>query len=135
VPEPPVSAAAPQLTLIEFERRQIERLQRVHEREIERQDDLLSQFLDYEVDGHKLSREDIAHELVAATATNWAHDPFARGAYSWATPRTRAAQAILARSDGLVLFSGEALYRGADMGTVEAALASGLETAGMILRG
>ncbi|MCP3370454.1 FAD-dependent oxidoreductase, partial [Bradyrhizobium cajani] len=63
------------------------------------------------------------------------HDPFARGAYSWATPRTRAAQTILARSDGAVLFSGEALYRGRDMGTVEAALASGLETAGMILLG
>ncbi|MHC4040165.1 flavin monoamine oxidase family protein [Bradyrhizobium sp. 23AC] len=83
----------------------------------------------------KLPREDVARELVAATATNWAHDPFARGAYSWATPRTRAAQAILARADGLVLFSGEALYRGRDMGTVEAALASGLETAEMILRG
>jgi monoamine oxidase len=83
----------------------------------------------------KLSRETIARELVAATATNWAHDPFARGAYSWATPATRAAQAILARADGAVRFSGEALYRGADMGTVEAALASGLETAGMILRG
>ncbi|MGY3123070.1 uncharacterized protein with NAD-binding domain and iron-sulfur cluster [Bradyrhizobium sp. i1.4.4] len=34
-----------------------------------------------------------------------------------------------------MLFSGEALYRGRDMGTVEAALASGLETAEMILRG
>ena len=55
-------------------------------------------------------------ELVAAAATNWANDPFARGAYSWATPRTRAAQAILARADGPVLFSGEALYRGRDMG-------------------
>ncbi|MBB4378419.1 monoamine oxidase [Bradyrhizobium sp. Rc3b] len=83
----------------------------------------------------KLPREDVARELVAATATNWAHDPFARGAYSWATPRTRAAQAVLARADGLVLFSGEALYRGRDMGTVEAALASGQETAEMILRG
>lgn len=83
----------------------------------------------------KLSREDIARELVAAEATNWAHDPFAGGAYSWATPQTRAAQAVLARADGLVLFSGEALYRGRDMGTVEAALASGLETAGTILRG
>lgn len=81
------------------------------------------------------SREDIVHDLVAATATNWMHDPFARGAYSWATPRTREAQAILARADGPVLFSGEALYRGRDIGTVEAALASGLETAGMILRG
>jgi monoamine oxidase len=80
-------------------------------------------------------REEIARELVAAAATNWAHDPFARGAYSWATPRTREAQTILARADGPVLFSGEALYRGADMGTVEAALASGLEMAGMILQG
>ncbi|UPK35097.1 FAD-dependent oxidoreductase [Bradyrhizobium sp. 186] len=82
-----------------------------------------------------LSREDIARDVVASAATNWAHDPFARGAYSWATPQTREAQGILARADGPVLFSGEALYRGADMGTVEAALASGLETAGIILRG
>lgn len=82
-----------------------------------------------------LSREDIARDLMAAAAINWAHDPFARGAYSWATPRTRAAQSMLARADGPVLFSGEALYRGRDMGTVEAALASGLETAEMILRG
>lgn len=82
-----------------------------------------------------LSREGIARDLVAAAVTNWAQDPFARGAYSWATPRTRAAQAMLARADGPVLFSGEALYRGRDMGTVEAALASGLETAEMILRG
>ncbi|MBH5372035.1 flavin monoamine oxidase family protein [Bradyrhizobium glycinis] len=82
-----------------------------------------------------LPRNDIARELVASAATNWAHDRFARGAYSWATPRTRAAQATLARGDGRVLFSGEALYRGRDMGTVEAALASGLETAGTVLRG
>ncbi|OAF11537.1 flavin monoamine oxidase family protein [Bradyrhizobium neotropicale] len=82
-----------------------------------------------------LPRKDIERGLVAATATNWAHDPFARGAYSWATPQTREAQSILERADGPVLFSGEALYRGRDMGTVEAALASGLETAKMILRG
>ncbi|MET4600770.1 monoamine oxidase [Bradyrhizobium sp. JR4.1] len=82
-----------------------------------------------------LSREDLAREIIAAVATNWAHDPYARGAYSWATPRTREAQTILARADGPVSFSGEALYRGADMGTVEAALASGLETAGFILQG
>ncbi|GGI20949.1 flavin monoamine oxidase family protein [Bradyrhizobium guangdongense] len=82
-----------------------------------------------------IPREEIARGVVAAAATNWAHEPFARGAYSWATPRTRAAQERLARADGLVLLSGEALYRGRDMGTVEAALASGAETAGLILRG
>ncbi|MDN3273808.1 NAD(P)/FAD-dependent oxidoreductase [Frankia sp. RB7] len=82
-----------------------------------------------------LSRDDLERDLVASEAANWAHDRFAGGAYSWATPRTRVAQESLARADGSVLFSGEALYRGRDMGTVEAALASGLETAGLIVQG
>ena len=72
-------------------------------------------------------------ELVAARAINWGNDPFARGAYCYATPRTRQAQAALRKAGGGVLFSGEALYAGADMGTVEAALASGQETARAIL--
>ena len=44
--------------------------------------------------------------------------------------KTREALAVLRRpgSDG-IFFSGEALYAGPDMGTVEAALASGRETA------
>jgi monoamine oxidase len=76
----------------------------------------------------------LKRKLVAARAINWAHDPLARGAYSWATPETRAAQAVLSRNDGgAVFFSGEALYGGKDMGTVEAALASGLETARALL--
>jgi monoamine oxidase len=77
----------------------------------------------------------LMRNLVAARAINWAYDPFARGAYSYATPETHAAQTVLSRIDGgAVFFSGEALYRGRDMGTVEAALASGLETARTILR-
>jgi len=75
----------------------------------------------------------LMRKLVAARAINWAHDPLAGGAYSYATPETRAAQAVLSRIDGPVFFSGEALYRGRDMGTVEAALASGLETARTLL--
>jgi len=44
----------------------------------------------------------------------------------YATPETRAAQAVLSRRDGgAVFFSGEALCRGRHIGTVEAALASG----------
>jgi hypothetical protein len=50
------------------------------------------------------------------------------------TLQTRAAQAVLSRIDGgAVFFSGEALYRGPDMGTVEVALASGLEMARTLL--
>ncbi|MGC2777955.1 MAG: NAD(P)/FAD-dependent oxidoreductase [Bradyrhizobium sp.] len=72
--------------------------------------------------------------LVASHATDWANDRFARGAYSYATLDTRRAQDELTRWDGgPVLISGEALYRGRDMGTVEAALASGLQTARMLL--
>jgi monoamine oxidase len=76
----------------------------------------------------------IRRGLVASRAINWGNDRFARGAYSYATPQTRAAQSALRRPDGgAIFFAGEALYAGADMGTVEAALASGLEAAQMIL--
>ena len=72
-------------------------------------------------------------KLVTARAINWAKDVFARGAYSYTTLDTRSAQSALGRPDGRpVLFSGEALYRGRDMGTVEAALASGLKTAQIV---
>lgn len=72
----------------------------------------------------------LTQDLVATQAINWGSDPFARGAYSYATPKTREAQSALKKPDGgAVFFSGEALHAGRDMGTVEAALASGLETA------
>ncbi len=76
----------------------------------------------------------LRQQLVAARAIDWGTDPFARGAYSYATVETRAAQSRLAAPDTRpVYFSGEALYGGPDMGTVEAALASGLKTARIIL--
>jgi monoamine oxidase len=81
-----------------------------------------------------LSPDNIRKDLVASRAINWGNDPFARGAYSYATPKTRAAQLALRKPNGGAIFiAGEALYAGPDMGTVEAALASGLETAQMIL--
>src|SRR5580700_1335750 len=77
----------------------------------------------------------IRRDLLASEAINWGNDPFARGAYSYATPKTREAQSLLRKpDDGRIFFSGEALYAGPDMGTVEAALASGQETAQTILR-
>ncbi len=80
------------------------------------------------------SPDGIGRAVLASRAINWGNDPFARGAYSYATPKTRAAQSALSKPDrGAIFFAGEALYAGPDMGTVEAALASGLETAQMIL--
>jgi monoamine oxidase len=81
-----------------------------------------------------LSLDRITRDLVTLRAINWGKDSFARGAYSYATPKTREAQSALKKPDGgIVFFSGEALYAGRDMGTVEAALASGRETAQTIL--
>jgi monoamine oxidase len=78
----------------------------------------------------------VGRDLVAARAIDWGNDPFARGAYSYATPRTREARSVLSEPNGdAIFFSGEALYAGPDMGTVEAALASGQETAQMIITG
>ena len=81
-----------------------------------------------------LPADRIRRDLLAARAINWGKDPFARGAYSYATPKTRAGQLAMSKPDGGgIFFAGEALYAGPDMGTVEAALANGLETARIIL--
>jgi monoamine oxidase len=81
-----------------------------------------------------LTMDRMKRDLVASRAINWGNDPFARGAYCFATPKTRQAQSVLRKpNSGGVLFSGEALYVGPDMGTVEAALASGRDTAQTIL--
>ena len=80
--------------------------------------------------------ERLRGELVAARAVNWGNDPFARGAYSYATPQTRAAQRALTEPDGsAIFFSGEAFHVGPDIGTCEAAFAIGRDTAHAILRG
>jgi len=74
-------------------------------------------------------------KLVFGRALHWGQDPFALGAYSYATPETRAAQAELEKpAHGIVYVSGEAIYAGHDMGTVEAALAHGLNTARALLK-
>jgi len=83
-----------------------------------------------------LPLDPIRRNLVAARAINWGNDPYARGAYSYPTLRTREAQSLLRKPNGdAIFFSGEALYAGPELGTVEAALASGQETAQTILAG
>ena len=76
---------------------------------------------------------DARPHLKAARAIHWGQDRFARGAYSYATPESHAAQEELSTPLGVLHYAGEALYRGTDMGTVEAALANGKDTAARIL--
>jgi monoamine oxidase len=81
-----------------------------------------------------LDPKQLMRKLVTARAIDWAKDAFARGAYSYATLEARHARSTLTRPDDRPIhFSGEAVYRGPEVGTVEAALASGLETAQAIL--
>jgi monoamine oxidase len=61
---------------------------------------------------------------------NWTNDPFTRGSYSYSTLATKTAREILLQpEEETIYFAGEGLYNGPEMGTVEAALTSGLEVA------
>ena len=98
--------------------------------------ELVNMGLDSLTEIFNLPVHSIMRNLITSHAINWGNDAFARGAYSYATPKTREAQMALRKSDaGSVFFSGEALHAGPDMGTVEAALANGAETAHAILAG
>src|SRR5215831_1227642 len=96
--------------------------------------ELLNMGLDSLTEIFNLPLHRITRDLISSQAINWGLDAFARGAYSYATPKTLEAQTALRKLDaGAVFFSGEALYAGQDMGTVEAALANGTQTAQAIL--
>ena len=96
-------------------------------------DDIVEIALGSLAENFAVSREWLKGLLVAARAINWGADRFAGGAYSYATPRTRQLLARLDRTEARLWFSGEAFYGGPEMGTVEAALASGWQAVQSIL--
>jgi monoamine oxidase len=64
--------------------------------------------------------------LVASWRHDWDADPFARGAYSYAAVGgADAARRLVKPVDGTLWITGEALARGADIGTVHGALEAG----------
>jgi monoamine oxidase len=64
-------------------------------------------------------------QLRASYVRNWGTEPYAYGAYSYATVGSQAARTALATPVADTLFfAGEGLHHGLDSGTVEAALAS-----------
>ena len=79
--------------------------------------------------------DQLVKEIRSARVVNWSADEYSRGAYAYKTLQT--AEAIKIFSDPVentIFFAGEGLYDGAEMGTVEAALASGKAAAEMILK-
>ncbi len=76
----------------------------------------------------------IGQKIVSAKVYNWTVDPFTRGSYSYATLQTQSALKVLKTPvSQTIYFAGEALFEGKQLGTVEAALVSGLEVAKGIL--
>jgi len=73
---------------------------------------------------------ELGQQIKAIRVINWIDDPFSQGAYAYKTVDTIAALNVLSKSvDDTLYFAGEAFYHGPAMGTVEAALACGLEVA------
>lgn len=81
------------------------------------------------------TEKDVRKGVKAIKVINWYADPFSMGAYAYSTLRTAAAIEMLSHPvQETIYFAGEAFYPGAEMGTVEAALASGNETAAKLIR-
>ncbi len=82
----------------------------------------------------KISVEQLKAKLIAWNVTNWTVDPYTRGSYAYDTIEAPAARKILMRPiEDTVYFAGEYLYDGPAMGTVEAALTSGVRVAEKII--
>jgi monoamine oxidase len=78
--------------------------------------------------------DDLKQMLVAQEVQNWSQHPFAAGAYSYSKVQTPAARRIFREPvNNTLYFAGEGYHDTGSAGTVEAALASGLHTARLIL--
>jgi monoamine oxidase len=82
-----------------------------------------------------MDKDNLERRLAEAYIVNWSADPYTLGAYAYATVDAPEARRVLsAPLAGRVFFAGEYMYDGPAMGTVEAALWSGRETALQLLQ-
>jgi monoamine oxidase len=83
----------------------------------------------------KRGMEELKGMLVARRIINWTADPFTRGSYAYDTVETPIARKLLSMPiEDAIFFTGEYLYEGTAMGTVEAALTNGEEVAKKMLK-
>jgi monoamine oxidase len=74
--------------------------------------------------------------LTASRVSNWLLDPYACGAYSYETVGgSQAREKLRQPIENTLYFAGEGLHNGPEIGTVEAALVSGRETAMKVIGG
>jgi monoamine oxidase len=93
-------------------------------------EELLHQGLQSLANIFKLNPDKLKNELISWNVVNWTTDPFTLGSYAYDTLQSSEARKVLNTPiNYTIYFAGEYLYDGPAMGTVEAALTSGLETA------
>jgi monoamine oxidase len=81
-----------------------------------------------------INRSFLEKKLLAKQVINWKTDPFSLGAYAYAKVGSDESIKIMnAPVENTLFFAGEALYKTNSMGTVEAALQSGLQAARKII--
>jgi monoamine oxidase len=75
--------------------------------------------------------KELKQRLLTWNVVNWTADEFTRGSYAYDTIAANEARKVLCQPlQNTIFFAGEYLYSGPAMGTVEAALNSGLRAAG-----
>lgn len=82
----------------------------------------------------QIPRKTLESNLKGAHTYNWSTDEYALGAYGFETVKAKHAKELI--NEGVantVFFAGEAYHQGPERGTVEAALASGLQIAKKII--
>jgi len=93
-------------------------------------DELLQRGLQSLSNIFKIDVGELKANLIACNIINWTVDPFTRGSYSYDTVAAPQARKVLNTPvDNTLFFAGEYLYEGPAMGTVEAALTSGMNVA------
>jgi monoamine oxidase len=82
-----------------------------------------------------ISFEDLKLKLKAGRIANWCKEPDINGGYSFNTTKSVQAKRLLREPvSDTIFFSGEALFEGTLIGTVEAALSSAKKTAAQLLQ-
>jgi monoamine oxidase len=81
------------------------------------------------------SETELRSKLKASNIANWQNEPDINGGYSFNTLKSIEAKKILHQPvNDTIFFTGEALFDGTPLGTVEAAIASAKQTAAKILK-